>query len=222
MEDAEDLLAKYCIITVSQEEKLRICGYAGASPEISDSDSSSPEEEEEQPAIFMVSPPASPESGLVDRNEASKIPPDHAASSSQPYLSGSGCSRPPARTLSSQNGNEEVRIEVIDLDSEEDGEEEGLGKEKTTVPECCLRDDNGGFGKRKLPWSMRECEKGSNGVMKNGPFKDLVEVAQTVLEKVSDGSHGGESVSLLETAERHGWVFPRPRWWPPEGFNDGV
>ncbi|XP_019156200.1 PREDICTED: uncharacterized protein LOC109152952 isoform X2 [Ipomoea nil] len=185
----EDAEHLLATITPSQEEKLRSCDFAGAFPENSNSVSSSPPR----------TPP--PQSGSAGRT------------TSQPYLSGSENPRP--------NGKEQVRIEVMDLDSDSDsdGNEEGLIRKKKTAPEPRRRESNGCLGKRKLPASMGGCEKASDGGVKIGGFKDLMEVLQGVLEKASDGGHGGgEGFSLLETAERHGWEFPRPRWWPPEGF----
>nr|GMD94220.1 Kelch repeat-containing protein [Ipomoea batatas] len=159
---------------------------------------------------------ASPENSNSVSSSPPRTPPQQSGSAgratSQPYLSGSENPRP--------NGKEQAHIEVIDLDSDEDGDEVGLIRKKKTAPESHLRESNSCLGKRKLPASMEECEKASDGGVKIGGFKDLMEALQGVLEKAGDGSHGGEGLSLLETAERAGWVFPRPRWWPPEGFED--
>nr|GMD78407.1 Kelch repeat-containing protein [Ipomoea batatas] len=49
------------------------------------------------------------------------------------------------------------------------------------------------------------------------PFKDIMVGLEALLGKADDGR---KPESLLETAEKCGWVFPKPRWWPPEGFDD--
>nr|GMD94223.1 uncharacterized protein LOC109152952 isoform X2 [Ipomoea batatas] len=143
---------------------------------------------------------ASPENSNSVSSSPPRTPPQQSGSAgratSQPYLSGSENPRP--------NGKEQAHIEVIDLDSDEDGDEVGLIRKKKTAPESHLRESNSCLGKRKLPASMEECEKASDGGVKIGGFKDLMEALQGVLEKAGDGSHGGEGLSLLETAERAG------------------
>ncbi|VFQ66390.1 unnamed protein product [Cuscuta campestris] len=77
------------------------------------------------------------------------------------------------------------------------------------------------LGRPDSPLSMKCVEKRVRGEeeersagMKNASFNDLMGALQVVLGKESDG------VGLLETAKMRGWDFPRPRWWPPEGFQD--
>ncbi|CAH9090889.1 unnamed protein product [Cuscuta europaea] len=85
-------------------------------------------------------------------------------------------------------------------------------------------------GGRKLPFSVKGGEKfvrlgeeTVRGNSMNEPSsspKDLMEVLEMLLEKVGGEDRGGNGASLLETAISRGWDFPKPRWWPPEGFND--
>ncbi|CAK9184977.1 unnamed protein product [Ilex paraguariensis] len=85
--------------------------------------------------------------------------------------------------------------------------------------------DSVGVGaRRELPFSMREQEKkvsegkGSRGdPAKKKALNDLLDALRMVIGDVEDGSEG---VDFLETAKRCGMIFPRPRWWPPEGFDD--
>ncbi|OIT33977.1 PREDICTED: uncharacterized protein LOC109205317 [Nicotiana attenuata] len=88
--------------------------------------------------------------------------------------------------------------------------------------------DGGGVGsvegRRELPLSMRGGDKNvglveevGRRVVKNTKFKDLVEAFSMV---VGDVSGGDKNVDFFETAKARGLSFPRPRWWPPEGFSD--
>ncbi|VFQ70511.1 unnamed protein product [Cuscuta campestris] len=82
-------------------------------------------------------------------------------------------------------------------------------------------------GRRELPLSLKGGEKSVGGEeetgrrhSKNGSssFKDIVKVL-AVLLGTGDGDDGVEGAGLLETAQSRGWDFPKPRWWPPEGFD---
>ncbi|TMW89547.1 hypothetical protein EJD97_017034 [Solanum chilense] len=83
-------------------------------------------------------------------------------------------------------------------------------------------------GRRELPSSMRggaETVRSSEEVGRSettkGRFKDLVEAFSMIVGDVSgDDSNDKNGADFLETAMRRGLSFPRPRWWPPEGFDD--
>ncbi|CAH9118733.1 unnamed protein product [Cuscuta epithymum] len=85
-------------------------------------------------------------------------------------------------------------------------------------------------GGRKLPFSVKGGEKfvrlgeeTVRGNLMNEPSsspKDLMEVLEMLLEKVDGEGKEGNGAGLLETAISRGWDFPKPRWWPPEGFDD--
>nr|XP_016515081.1 PREDICTED: uncharacterized protein LOC107831799 [Nicotiana tabacum] len=79
-------------------------------------------------------------------------------------------------------------------------------------------------GRRELPLSMRGGDKDvglveevGRRIVKNTRFKDLVETFSMV---VGDVSGGDKNVDFFETAKARGLSFPRPRWWPLEGFSD--
>lgn len=80
--------------------------------------------------------------------------------------------------------------------------------------------------KRELPFSIRTKEK-NVGVSKSGSsnsvndriLNDLFHVLKMVVTKFDDGYEDPDS-DFFKTAKRRGLSFPRPRWWPPEGFND--
>lgn len=87
-----------------------------------------------------------------------------------------------------------------------------------------VSDCGGVEGRRELPLSMRGGNKNvglveevGRRVVKNTKFKDLVEAFSMV---VGDVSGGDKNVDFFETAKARGLSFPRPRWWPPEGFSD--
>eukprot|EP00268_Persea_americana_P002156 TRINITY_DN1063_c0_g1_i1.p1 TRINITY_DN1063_c0_g1~~TRINITY_DN1063_c0_g1_i1.p1 ORF type:complete len:555 (-),score=122.66 TRINITY_DN1063_c0_g1_i1:308-1972(-) len=70
---------------------------------------------------------------------------------------------------------------------------------------------------RKLPPSLQSTSRGwaksSNAASQNEITKKLLDFAEGV-SKVSDRHTGDEDI--LKVAERAGYIFPRPRWWPPE------
>uniref|UniRef100_A0A5B7B7M1 Uncharacterized protein n=1 Tax=Davidia involucrata TaxID=16924 RepID=A0A5B7B7M1_DAVIN len=84
--------------------------------------------------------------------------------------------------------------------------------------------DKGVRGRRELPFSIsgqtknvgRESGLGTSPA-KHKLLKDLLDALKMVAKELDDGS---EDVDFLETAKRRGMTFPRPRWWPPEGFDD--
>ncbi|KAJ8556464.1 hypothetical protein K7X08_032216 [Anisodus acutangulus] len=80
-------------------------------------------------------------------------------------------------------------------------------------------------GRRELPLSMRGDknvglveEVRRRATTKNGSFKDLMEAFSVVVGDVR--SDDKNDADFFETAKRRGSTFPRPRWWPPEGFSD--
>ncbi|KAM7491162.1 hypothetical protein LguiA_034083 [Lonicera macranthoides] len=81
--------------------------------------------------------------------------------------------------------------------------------------------------KRELPFSIRTKEKNMGGVLKSGSsnsvndriLNDLFHVLKMVVTKFDDGYEDSDS-DFFKTAKRRGLSFPRPRWWPPEGFDD--
>ncbi|CAI9772463.1 unnamed protein product [Fraxinus pennsylvanica] len=83
-------------------------------------------------------------------------------------------------------------------------------------------------GKRELPPSMKGKEKNVRGEevvgkarTKNGVLMDLLEVLKVEKAVVGDAdSTYEEDVDFLETAKRRGLTFPKPRWWPPNGFQE--
>ncbi|KAG5592768.1 hypothetical protein H5410_043282 [Solanum commersonii] len=92
--------------------------------------------------------------------------------------------------------------------------------------------DGGGAGcdkgRRELPLSMRGEDKSVGSFEEvgrrettKGRFKDLVEAFSMIVGDVSgDDNNDKNGADFLETAKRRGLSFPRPRWWPPEGFAD--
>lgn len=48
--------------------------------------------------------------------------------------------------------------------------------------------------------------------------KDLIDALKMVEEEINDGC-SETSGDFLETAKKRGMDFPRPRWWPLEGFD---
>ncbi|TMW97435.1 hypothetical protein EJD97_005557 [Solanum chilense] len=87
-------------------------------------------------------------------------------------------------------------------------------------------------GKRKLPlWTKGgSLEEVGRREPTKGTFEDLVEDFSMIFGAVSgddsddkigvDDSNDKIGGDFLETAMRRGLTFPRPRWWPPEGFTD--
>ncbi|KAL2525214.1 Microtubule-associated protein 70-3 [Abeliophyllum distichum] len=80
-------------------------------------------------------------------------------------------------------------------------------------------------GKRELPPSIKGKENNARGEevvgnarTKNGLLMDLLEVLK--VKKVVGVGDCNEDVDFLETAKRQGLTFPKPRWWPPEGFEE--
>ncbi|KAJ8526715.1 hypothetical protein K7X08_029192 [Anisodus acutangulus] len=80
-------------------------------------------------------------------------------------------------------------------------------------------------GRRELPLSMRGDknvglveEVGRRATTENGSFKDLMEAFSVVVGDLR--SDDKNDADFFETAKRRGLTFPRPRWWPPEGFSD--
>ncbi|CAL5359734.1 unnamed protein product [Camellia sinensis] len=53
---------------------------------------------------------------------------------------------------------------------------------------------------------------------KNQIMKDLLDALKMIAGELDDGS--GEDVDFLETANKCGMTFPRPRWWPQDGYDD--
>ncbi|CAA3023007.1 Hypothetical predicted protein [Olea europaea subsp. europaea] len=83
--------------------------------------------------------------------------------------------------------------------------------------------------KRELPPSIKGKAKNvrheevvENARSKNGLLMDLLEVlkAKKVVGIEDAGFKREEDVDFLETAKRRGLTFPKPRWWPPEGFEE--
>ncbi|KAA8522169.1 hypothetical protein F0562_012842 [Nyssa sinensis] len=79
-------------------------------------------------------------------------------------------------------------------------------------------------GRRELPSTISGQAKNVGGESgqdtpsaKHQLLKDLLDALKMVAAELDDGS---EDVDFLETAKRRGMTFPRPRWWPPEGFDD--
>ncbi|CAI9759474.1 unnamed protein product [Fraxinus pennsylvanica] len=74
-------------------------------------------------------------------------------------------------------------------------------------------------GKRELPPSIKGKEKNVRGeeVVENVRSKNelLMDLLEVLKVKV-----GVEEVDFLKTAKRRGLTFPKPRWWPPEGFEE--
>uniref|UniRef100_A0A3Q7JYU0 Uncharacterized protein n=1 Tax=Solanum lycopersicum TaxID=4081 RepID=A0A3Q7JYU0_SOLLC len=87
-------------------------------------------------------------------------------------------------------------------------------------------------GKRKLPLWVKggSLEEVGRRETTKGTFEDLVEGFSMIFGDVSgddsndkiggDDSNDKIGADFLETAMRRGLTFPRPRWWPPEGFTD--
>ncbi|GFZ16554.1 hypothetical protein Acr_25g0009630 [Actinidia rufa] len=80
-------------------------------------------------------------------------------------------------------------------------------------------------GLRALPSSISGQEKntGEEGEMgdvagKNRILKGLLDALKWVAGEMGEGSE--VDFDFLETAKSCGMTFPRPRWWPPEGYDD--
>lgn len=77
--------------------------------------------------------------------------------------------------------------------------------------------EGGVSGRRELPRSFKEPEKNEGlwvprvSSRNKKPFKDLFDVGGIVVDD-------SKETDFLETAKERGIIFPRPRWWPPEGF----
>ncbi|CAA2973878.1 Hypothetical predicted protein [Olea europaea subsp. europaea] len=75
-----------------------------------------------------------------------------------------------------------------------------------------------GEGKEK---NVRGEEVVGNARTKNGLFMDLLEVLKMAKAVVGDAdSKCKEDVDFLEMATRRGLSFPKPRWWPLNGFQE--
>ncbi|GMP95653.1 hypothetical protein CsSME_00044616 [Camellia sinensis var. sinensis] len=82
-------------------------------------------------------------------------------------------------------------------------------------------------GRRELPPSITGQGKNAgemagpgNLAAKNQIFKDILDALKRVAGEVGGGGTEEEDVDFLETAKRRRVSFPRPRWWPPEGYED--
>lgn len=69
--------------------------------------------------------------------------------------------------------------------------------------------------KRQLPVSIQG--KKNDGVKKKHELDDVVKILEMFVADDEHGGGGSEDVDFLATAKKQGIVFPRPRWWPPEG-----
>lgn len=85
-------------------------------------------------------------------------------------------------------------------------------------------------GRRELPPSIRkganvagEKTRKENLAAKDKIFKGLLDALKMVAGQLDGGGseeEEEEDVDFLETAKRHGMTLPRPRWWPPEDYDD--
>ncbi|GFZ02053.1 hypothetical protein Acr_15g0006620 [Actinidia rufa] len=108
-------------------------------------------------------------------------------------------------TIHQENAN----TEFVDLEAEEIGEE--LGEDKVFV-DLPMRETDVGVAVNK----GYEVQKNVNGgsARKNG----LLDALKWVAGEMGEGSE--VDFDFLETAKSRGMTFPRPRWWPPEGYDD--
>lgn len=118
-----------------------------------------------------------------------------------------------------RNGNGDMgRKNIEDLDKFRYVNPSGVVKRKITSA----------GGRRELPPSISKGGKVAaeetgrgNLAAKDKIFKGLLDALKMVAGQLDGGGSEEEGdVDFLETAKRRGMTLPRPRWWPPEGYDD--
>ena len=111
-----------------------------------------------------------------------------------------------------------VRKNVEDLDKFKYVRPSGASGVNRKITGC-------GGGRRELPSSISGQEKntGEEREMgdvtgKNRILKGLLDALKWVAGEMGEGPE--VDFDFLETAKSCGMTFPRPRWWPPEGYDD--
>ncbi|KAK9080825.1 hypothetical protein SSX86_000583 [Deinandra increscens subsp. villosa] len=214
------LLIPNCHRTASQEEKLHSSLFAREG----DLSSSSPDDSSEQvTGIELVS--------LPDSSDEYQTPPEE-----QPFYSQNSSNDghvAAAKTADFAGEIQGKRIvdlanESDDLDTEPMDVEAPDSVTEVVETEIISSPEQQSAHQVFVEMHVREKEQNIKGFKREGFSNVLNRVLKMAGEAKSSrggggggGGEGGEvEVDFLETAKMRGLTFPRPRWWPAEGFKD--
>ncbi|KAJ4956384.1 hypothetical protein NE237_013167 [Protea cynaroides] len=101
---------------------------------------------------------------------------------------------------------------------------EGGSSKKISKRQSTCKNASKVANRRQLPASMRgPMQNAAKRLIPDSSFSEnqsLKSLMDAVIELSGGKNATGDpgNVDILETAKQRGMTFPRPRWWPPEGF----